>query len=156
MRTNKNSISLLSYMLWWSCGKVIGEQEGAVSLEVQARPVQNTSMENSEQTSWFCLWSRAKGAKEMTGSFRTAHGRKPEIWEWSSHQSMNVLGVSFNVSFQKPGGRIGDYVGIWSLEILAYFYWQQWYLKAISVNFLKYVFSQRMELSVGLINYIKR
>ena len=36
--------SLLSYISWWSCGKVILEQGGAVSLEVQAKPVWNTGI----------------------------------------------------------------------------------------------------------------
>ena len=78
VRTNENRISLLSSTLWWSCGTVILEQEAAVSLGVQARPVWNTSTGNSEQTSLLCLWSRVKDAKETTGSFRTSHGRKPE------------------------------------------------------------------------------
>lgn len=157
VRTNENRISLLSSTLWWSYGTVILEQEGTVSWEVQARPVWNRAQETQNRPLCSASDPGSKMLKKRQGPLEPhTVGNQREIWERSSHQSVNVLAVSFNVQFQKPGGRIGDYVGIWSLEILAYFYWHQWYLKAISVNFLKYVFSQRMELSVGLVNYIGR
>lgn len=153
--------SLLSYISWWSCGKVILEQGGAVSLEVQAKPVWNTGIGNQEQTSLFCLWSRAS-AEETIGSLKILHVRKPErdlgmklpskcdfAWSVFEYIVSEAWWGSWRLYWNLEFGDFDhsslplsiDNNSIWKPSV-----WTFWNI----------FFSQRMELSVGLINCIVR